>query len=64
MEEPYYISEIEVTEGNFDSTKVGVAFNGKYIVTPTGCCEIINITNTSLELKNIKQTHNVYLFVK
>lgn len=61
MEEPYYISETEVEEGNFDSSKVGNSIMGKYFVTPTGCYEIIKISETELEIRNIKHTHTVVL---
>ena len=63
MEEPYYLSDTIVFDGNFDTSKVGMSVIGKYIVTPKGCYEVISITEKNLVIRNVKHTYNVNLFI-
>ena len=64
LELDYYLSETEVTEGNFDSTKVGNSTIGKYIITINNCYEIINISDEILTIRNTRNQYYVNLFAK
>lgn len=65
LEQDYYLSDVAVSKGGFDGSKVGVSTVGRYIVTINGCYEVLEISEKYQSIRSVYKPSNIVnLFVK